>query len=167
MTHSEAGQIIRDLDPDGEGGIDYHTFLEVLHAARNHSPGSMNQEPHLVLNFDVNNTVVMLDSATGADSEGLISMVLSNSAWGTIDYDDNGWPSRWTLKAPELSPTQPQANLHTYSEFVVLQNPFPDPAGFGSKADLRAANEKVKASRRQALWSFAHSGMPGEALVFE
>ncbi|CAE7030829.1 unnamed protein product [Symbiodinium sp. CCMP2592] len=163
VTHSEAGQIIRDLDPDGEGGIDYHTFLEVLHAARNHTPGSMNQQPHLVLNFDVNNTVVMLDSATGADSEGLISMVLSNSAWGTIDYDDNGWPIRWTLKAPELSPTQPEADLHTYSEFVVLQNPFPDSAAFGSKADLRAANEKVKASRRKALWSFAHSGMPGEA----
>lgn len=32
-----------------------------------------NQKPHLVLNFDVNNTVVMLDSATGADSKGLIA----------------------------------------------------------------------------------------------
>ena len=116
-----------------------------------------------MLNFDVNNTVVMLDSATGADSKGLISMVLSNSAWGTIDYDAEGQPTWWTLKSKELSPTRPQTGLHTYSEYVVLQNPFPDRASFADKAELRSATEKVKASRRQALWSFADPGMPGEA----
>ena len=164
VTHAEAGQIIRDLDPDGEGGIDYHTFLEVLHAARNTKPDS-GQQPHLVLNFDVNNTVVMLDSATGADSKGLISMVLSNSAWGTIDYDEVDRPIRWTLKASELSPSRPEMGLHTYSEFVVLQHPFPDRDAVKDKAELRALNEKVKANRRQALWSFTNPGMPGEVGV--
>jgi len=35
VTSAEVGLIIRDLAPDNDaGGIDYHTFLEVLHAAR-------------------------------------------------------------------------------------------------------------------------------------
>ena len=35
VTAAEVGLIIRDLAPDTDaGGIDYHTFLEVLHAAR-------------------------------------------------------------------------------------------------------------------------------------
>ena len=35
VTPAEVGLIIRDLAPDNDsGGIDYHTFLEVLHAAR-------------------------------------------------------------------------------------------------------------------------------------
>ena len=35
VTAAEVGLIIRDLAPDNDaGGIDYHTFLEVLHAAR-------------------------------------------------------------------------------------------------------------------------------------
>ena len=143
----------------------------MLHAARSGKPDSSNRPPHLVLNFDVNNTVVMLDSATGADSKGLISMVLSNSAWGVIDFEEGkpekpGKPTQWSVKAPELSPTCPETGLRTYSEFVVLQNPFPDSAAFTDKAELRAAVEGVKASRRKALWSFTDPGMPGEASMF-
>lgn len=46
MSQSEAGQIIRDLD-DGSNGIAFHTFLEVLHAARKGHANPMNQKPHL------------------------------------------------------------------------------------------------------------------------
>ncbi|CAJ1358797.1 unnamed protein product, partial [Effrenium voratum] len=145
VTPAEAGLIIRDLDPDNDsGGIDYHTFLEILRAAR--APEVKNQLPHLVLNFDVNNTVVMLDSATGADSKGLICMVLSNSAWGQIHYDSAGVALSWECRCSELSPEQPETGLHTYSEFVVLQHPFP--AKSADKAAWRAAAEEVKAARR-------------------
>ena len=79
-----------------------------------------NQEPHLVLNFDVNNTVVMLDSATGADSKGLIAMVLSNSAWGSIELDGEGQPICWTCQWSELTTEKPMAGLQTYTEFLRL-----------------------------------------------
>lgn len=77
-----------------------------------------NQKPHLVLNFDVNNTVVMLDSATGADSKGLIAMVLSNSAWGTIQLDADGQPLSWQCQWSELTTQQPMPGLQTYTEFL-------------------------------------------------
>lgn len=162
VTHAEAGQIIRDLDPDSSGGIEYHTFVEVLHASRKGHAHPSNERPHLVLNFDVNNTIVMLDSATGADSKGLIAMVLSNSAWGSIQYTD-GLAVSWTCQHFELCTEQPKPGLQTYTEFVVLRNPFPDKKDFSEKTALRAANEKVKAQRRSDLWAFTDPGMPGEA----
>ena len=162
VTHAEAGQIIRDLDPDSSGGIQYHTFVEVLHASRQGHMHPGNEKPHLVLNFDVNNTVVMLDSATGADSKGLIAMVLSNSAWGSIAYNE-GKAISWTCEHFELCTEQPKPDLHTYTEFVVLRNPFPDKKDFPEKAALRAANEKVKKQRRSDLWAFTDPGFPGEA----
>ena len=79
-----------------------------------------NQKPHLVLNFDVNNTVVMLDSATGADSKGLIAMVLSNSAWGSIELDAEGQPISWTCQWSELTTEKLMAGLQTYTEFLRL-----------------------------------------------
>eukprot|EP00435_Cladocopium_sp_Y103_P066626 s218_g28.t3 len=158
VTPAEVGLIIRDLAPDNDsGGIDYHTFLEVLHAAR-----EGNQKPHLVLNFDVNNTVVMLDSATGADSKGLIAMVLSNSAWGSIELDAEGQPLSWTCQWSQLTTEKPMDGLQTYTEFVVLNNPFPDKKDFADKAAFRAANEEVKKRRRRDLWAFTDPGMPGE-----
>ena len=61
--------IIRDLDSNGDGGLDMVEFTEVMRAARAlpviDSSNAATSLPHLVLNFDVNNTVVMLDSATG------------------------------------------------------------------------------------------------------
>lgn len=86
---------------------------------------SPQKKPRKVLNFDVNNTIVMLDSATGADSKNLIAMVLSNSAWGSIDYDGHGKAS-WTCRGTELCTSQPEPGLHTFTEFVVLRNPFPN-----------------------------------------
>lgn len=166
VTHAEAGQIIRDLDPDSSGGIEYHTFVEVLHASRKGHAHPSNERPHLVLNFDVNNTIVMLDSATGADSKGLIAMVLSNSAWGSIQYTD-GLAVSWTCQHFELCTEQPKPGLQTYTEFVVLRNPFPDKKDFSEKTALRAANEKVKAQRRSDLWAFTDPGMPGEVFRHE
>ncbi|CAL1167788.1 unnamed protein product [Cladocopium goreaui] len=163
VTPAEVGLIIRDLAPDNDsGGIDYHTFLEVLHAARQGHAHPGNQQPHLVLNFDVNNTVVMLDSATGADSKGLIAMVLSNSAWGSIELDAEGQPISWSCQWSELTTEKPMAGLQTYTEFVVLKNPFPDKKDYADKAAFRAANEEVKKQRRRDLWAFTDPGMPGE-----
>lgn len=163
VTPAEVGLIIRDLAPDNDsGGIDYHTFLEVLHAARQGHAHPGNQQPHLVLNFDVNNTVVMLDSATGADSKGLIAMVLSNSAWGSIELDAEGQPISWSCQWSELTTEKPMAGLQTYTEFVVLKTPFPDKKDYADKAAFRAANEEVKKQRRRDLWAFTDPGMPGE-----
>lgn len=165
ITEAEVGQTIRDLeDPrDPEGGVALEDFAELLRAARSLSTVNAGSLPHLVLNFDVNNTVVMIDSATGADAKGLLSMVFSNSAWGKIEFDESGVAVRWVLQHAELTPTRPVQGLQTYSEFVVLQHPF-STTKLADKAAERNAMEAVKQSRREALWAFTEPGMPGESL---
>eukprot|EP00931_Biecheleriopsis_adriatica_P118811 TRINITY_DN94129_c0_g1_i1.p1 TRINITY_DN94129_c0_g1~~TRINITY_DN94129_c0_g1_i1.p1 ORF type:complete len:733 (-),score=150.97 TRINITY_DN94129_c0_g1_i1:16-2214(-) len=165
ISASEAGQIIRDLDPDEDGDISFEQFSELMHAARSSlNMRSDGGSPHLVLNFDVNNTIVMIDSATGADTENLLSMVICNSAWGKIDFDEAGLPVRWVLQHKELSATRPEEDLRTYTEFAELTHPFVDGSDFPDKAAERIANEAVKESRRAALWTFTEDGMPGESL---
>eukprot|EP00930_Biecheleria_cincta_P096133 TRINITY_DN88000_c0_g1_i1.p1 TRINITY_DN88000_c0_g1~~TRINITY_DN88000_c0_g1_i1.p1 ORF type:complete len:742 (+),score=130.60 TRINITY_DN88000_c0_g1_i1:40-2265(+) len=165
ITAAEVGQTIRDLEDPGDpdGGVALREFVELLQAAQSLTPVQAGSSPHLVLNFDVNNTVVMIDSATGADAKGLLSMVFSNSAWGKIKFDESGLAVRWVLQHAELTPVRPEPGLQTYSEFVVLSHPF-SASKFVDQAAGRAADEAVKQSRREALWAFTEAGMPGESL---
>lgn len=167
LTPAQCGLLVRDLDSEDRGGIGIAQFTEVLHAARTSSQQTSGhaEPPHLVLNCDVNNTVMMLDTATGADASSLISMVLSNASWGVVENDADGKPSKWVLGHQELSDTRPRPGLKTYSEFVVLLHPFErkPPSLASTPREWLDQNEKVKARRRSMLWQFTNPGMPGES----
>jgi hypothetical protein len=91
--------------------------------------------PHLVLHFDVNQTIVVLDSAAGLAEADVLSFVLANTSWGTVRdargstledgahgvTDGCSWrlaSNSPSVEAPSLSGVAPRS-LCTYTEFVV------------------------------------------------
>lgn len=165
LTPSDAGQLIRDLAPSDNGTIDIAEFIEVLRAVKTASragESSPSTPAHLVLNFDVNNTVVMIDTATGADSTKVIATVISNSAWGAVEADAAEVPARWVLAHPELTPTRPSPELKTFKEFIDKKYPFGPK--LESEEKTYEMSELVKKQRREAFWTFTDPGMLGEAL---
>eukprot|EP00746_Dinoflagellata_sp_MGD_P120968 gnl/MRDRNA2_/MRDRNA2_56300_c0_seq1.p1 gnl/MRDRNA2_/MRDRNA2_56300_c0~~gnl/MRDRNA2_/MRDRNA2_56300_c0_seq1.p1 ORF type:complete len:1452 (+),score=235.13 gnl/MRDRNA2_/MRDRNA2_56300_c0_seq1:78-4433(+) len=188
LTPDVAQAIVRDLDSSGEGGINMSEFIDIIRAVRaqQHSTQPKLEEgspPHLVLNFDVNNTVVMFDSATNADTDKILSMIVSNSAWGKIIYDEEGIAQSWELASSELSPASPASGLKTYSEFVREANPLPEIARqsttvsttvslFASTASTPSTTRVTNSNspeyqsivdlRRQLCWDFTKPGQPGE-----
>uniref|UniRef100_A0A7S1SCD7 EF-hand domain-containing protein n=1 Tax=Alexandrium catenella TaxID=2925 RepID=A0A7S1SCD7_ALECA len=166
MSVEVAESIVRDLDSSGQGGISLPEFMEVVQSSRlrphradrtssmltDVSPRVM--EPHLVLNFDVNNTIVMLDSLTGADSMKLLGAVFANAAWGVVEKDDDDRPLNWVLKHGELSILAPEPGLNTYKEYADMLYPVDE--------GTQEQNAFAKKQRKAMIWKFPHPGHPGE-----
>lgn len=110
------------------------------------------KKPHLVLNFDVNQTVIMLDSIAGAKETHCCNEVLANHSWGRIHE------GQWELVHPEPALQCPDPSLKNYEEFVVSTNPMPE-----DKKD-RDAVQKVREARRKMKRSFTDAGQPGQSL---
>ena len=70
--------LIQDVDVNSDGVVDLEEFMNMLDAPQPPKEG----RPHLELHFDVNQTIIMIDSAAKADASALLNTVLSNSAWG-------------------------------------------------------------------------------------
>lgn len=167
MKPDVAEAIVRDLDCTGLGGIGYHEFMEVMQSVRTKPTKWLGRisyvsavqsacgEAHLVLNFDVNNTVMMLDSATGAKSQQLLGAVFANTAWGVVEQDENGKPKNWVLKHKDISVLAPTSGMTTFKEYVDTLHPVDNCA---TKEQQTAAKKR----RREAIWSFTDPGHPGE-----
>jgi hypothetical protein len=98
----------------------------------------------LVLNFDVNMTVLMLDSAIGGDSAKILNMVLSNCVWGRVAPGRFGGEPQWTLVSSTPSAVAPEAGLQTFAEYMMS---ITDVQGLTDIARIK----EVKARRRKAL----------------
>jgi len=165
-------QIIRDLDSSNSGsGLEVFAFMDVICKFRLKHQGHDIAEsekrdalPHLVLNFDVNNTIIMFDTATGANMDQLLSAVLSNSSWGKIEYNSDGAAVRWVMEEAKVSTISPKQGLFTYTEYAALVHPFR--TRIDGSVDARA-NEYAKDQRRNMIWTFTDTGQPGEPLRFK
>lgn len=150
FTLAGAEAMVREFDHDGNGTIDLKEFTSCLDDLRAHPPAPQTDaSPHIVLNMDVNNTVIMFDSATGADARALISMVLANAAWGTIDASGE----RWTPASREPSVVAPGRDLVTYTSFVVRRIP------------MTGDVQEQKRRRRDMLREFVSVGQAGEVYL--
>lgn len=113
--------------------------------------GASRERRHLILNFDINKTIVMMDSATGKSMEDIANHVLALSAWGSARASAAaGAPpaAAWTCESSSPSVERPEPGLVSYAEFLEAQFP-----GQGNK------------ERREELWHrFTHAGEPGEAM---
>uniref|UniRef100_A0A7S4S472 Uncharacterized protein n=1 Tax=Alexandrium monilatum TaxID=311494 RepID=A0A7S4S472_9DINO len=111
--------------------------------------GMERRRRHLVLNFDINKTIVMMDSATGKTMEDIANHVLALSAWGSVAAGVvAGAAPAWQCEVGRPSVERPRPGLVSYAEFLEAQFP-----GQGSK------------ECREQLWHrFTHPGEPGEAL---
>mmetsp|Transcript_37770 Transcript_37770/g.87310 ORF Transcript_37770/g.87310 Transcript_37770/m.87310 type:complete len:731 (-) Transcript_37770:82-2274(-) len=156
LEPSDAEHIVQEFDVCGDGCLREAEFIDMVHNLRDEGK-QLEQpltKPHLVLNFDVNNTILVSDSLTASGALELIAMTLAGCAWGMKTRHKCG-REVWVLVSPKPSPLPPWEGLMSYTEFIVEQCPMP-------QQEDRAEVTRVKAWRRQALQNFCEPGQPGE-----
>ena len=106
----------------------------------------------------------MFDSATGADAAALISLVLANAAWGSVDAASGEW-ALFTYGdggggggggGGGVSVLAPRPGLVTYTQYV---NGLPFSAW-----DDKAATKAEKARRKALLHDFVRARAPRRPL---
>ena len=80
---------------DDSGDIEFREFILAMSSL---SPrATLEEKLKLVFAcFDMNQTVLMLDTAVGAGAVQLLNQVLANAVWGRVADGAEGGPS-WTL----------------------------------------------------------------------
>lgn len=99
---------------------------------------------HLVLNVDVNKTVIMRDTVVGKSAKQVVNEALANVVWG------ESADGKWELKVPMPCSTKPKEHpqLISYCEFA--ENLYP--------------GSKNKKNRMQLYAAFTDPDGPGERL---
>ena len=70
-------------------------------------------KPHLILNFDINKTIILRDKSKKLDVENGVKTAIVDYAWGK--YDDS--KKKWSLRENYLSLKRPNPDLINYSNF--------------------------------------------------
>lgn len=76
-----------------------------------------NSKPKLILHFDINKTIVMIDSASGRGSEeALVADIIAGMSWGKVEQRENNGVTVnvWKCMSDTLSVTSPAKGLITY-----------------------------------------------------
>lgn len=102
-------------------------------------------ERHLVLNFDVNTTIIMMDSVSKKKSQHVINSVIANSTWGVVV--DDLWVADPAYPEPCIK--RPAPGLMSYIEY--LESTYPG-----------RTNQKA---RNQLAQKFTEEGAPGAHLA--
>ncbi|CAL1139656.1 unnamed protein product [Cladocopium goreaui] len=109
--------------------------------------------PHLVLHFDVNKTVVMVDTIQGIPTSDVLNGILAECAWGRAKPNGHGPPEKgWQLveqMPSSVRPTQ-QPELMSYLEYL--------------EQSLPGKAKEMKKKREQVWKKFTEPGEPGELL---
>ena len=110
------------------------------------------QRARLVLHFDVNKTILMVDPASGLSALDVATDLVAASAWGTVQGDT------WTALDVPLSVDPPAPGAHTFADFAknILHH--------GYTLDA-AENRRRKCETRRVQQSFCDEGAPGARFV--
>ena len=118
---------------------------------------------NLMLNFDVNKTIVVSDKAKNLNVESTLRSCIADCAWGKI----NGSDDQWVLDCEKLT-LLPQNGLISYSQFIKKHicksktvDEIPD------KEERSKINEEIKKSQNEYFQKFLNKGQPGEKLIFQ
>ncbi|TMW55036.1 hypothetical protein Poli38472_013798 [Pythium oligandrum] len=112
--------------------------------------------PHVVLYFDVNKTVIMHDPVQGKDLPNIVNDLLTERAFGVVSADGETWT--WN-KCPVLASDGVVGSGEvSYGTFLRAKYPM------SSNSDESKKNKKVRKVMRQ---DFTSKGFPGEGLASE
>ena len=119
-----------------------------------------NKKPLLILNFDINKTIILGDKSKNFDvKDGIISAIVEYS-WGK--YDESS--KNWTLTENYLSFKRPKPDLINYDKYLKKiytnkkEEEIPD-------KDIRyEKNKEIKKMREKVYLKFIEKGQPGEKL---
>ena len=119
-----------------------------------------NNKPHLILNFDINKTIILGDKSKKLDIESGVKSCIVDYAWGI--YDES--TKKWNLTENYLSYKRPKPNLHNYYYYMKNKYPLKAEEEIPDKDERYIKNKEIKKIRDDLFLEFLDKGQPGEKL---
>ena len=117
--------------------------------------------PHLVLNFDINKTLILKDKTKKYDLEKCLKSSIVDYAWGI--YDDS--KKTWTLTENYLSHKKPRPELVNYYKYIKLVYKSKTEEEIPDREERFKKNQEIKATQDRLYQEFLNKGQPGEKLI--
>jgi hypothetical protein len=105
------------------------------------------KQKHLVINMDINKTVIMSDRVAGKSSRDVVNEALSNVIWGA-DVD-----GKWTLRSSKPSSVRP-----------VSENPGEELLSYSEWLEQMLPGSKNKKERQKRMHRLTDEDQPGASL---
>ncbi len=119
-----------------------------------------NNLPHLVLNFDINKTVILKDKTKNYDFERCVKSCIVDYAWGTF----NESTKEWTLTENYFSYKKPRPELMNYYKYIKIMNKTKTEEEIPDREERFKKNQEIKATKDRLSLEFMNKGQPGEKL---
>ena len=119
-----------------------------------------NNLPHLVLNFDINKTVILKDKTKNYDFERCVKSCIVDYAWGTF----NESTKEWTLTENYFSYKKPRPELMNYYKYIKIMHKTKTEEEIPDREERFKKNQEIKATKDRLSLEFMNKGQPGEKL---
>ena len=116
--------------------------------------------PHLVLNFDINKTLILKDKTKNYDFESCVKSCLVDYSWGI--YDDSS--KTWTLTENYFSHKKPKPELINYYKYMKIKYKSKTEEEIPDRDERYKKNQEIKAFKDRLFQEFLDKGQPGEKL---
>jgi hypothetical protein len=119
-----------------------------------------NNLPHLVLNFDINKTVILKDKTKNYDFERCLKSCIVDYAWGTF----NESTKEWTLTENYFTHKKPRPELMNYYKYMKIMHRSKTEKEIPDREERFKKNQEIKATKDRLFQEFMNKGQPGEKL---
>lgn len=119
-----------------------------------------NNLPHLVINFDINKTVILKDKTKNYDFERCVKSCIVDYAWGTF----NESTKEWTLTENYFSYKKPRPELMNYYKYIKIMHKTKTEEEIPDREERFKKNQEIKATKDRLSLEFMNKGQPGEKL---
>lgn len=120
------------------------------------------ETPILIINMDINRTIIFQDKAKGSSIESSIKISITQEIWGTIDKKTNNW----ILYNDKISIEKPNNNpeLIKYFDYLKKINKVKTKEEIPNDDERAKINLKIKKEWEKECDKFFDKGKPGESL---
>lgn len=154
FSDTNVGRLIEGFREDDKSVVHVAPFFSWLCRGSGAAKGPWTSR-HLVLHFDVNKTIVMMDSATGKSMSDIANHVIASSSWGqatkvnsATDGLVDATNASWCCRVTEPMVDRPSEDLVSYAEHIETGLP----------------GSENKRARETLLHRFTQPGEPGECM---
>ena len=117
-------------------------------------------KPLLILNFDINKTIILGDKSKKLDVENGLRIAIGDYSWGIYDEKTRNW----SLTENYFSLQQPKPNLISYENYMKKKYKKKTEEEIPDRDDRAEKNEELKKIRESQILKFLDQGQPGEKL---
>ena len=119
-----------------------------------------NKKPHLIINFDINKTILLADKSKNFNVEKGVRSCIVDYAWGL--YDESS--KKWTLTEKNLSHKKPKDNLINYYDYMQKIHPMKKEHEIPDIDERFKKNQELQKLKNNLSLEFVNKNQPGEQL---